>query len=272
MSTASPSTLPGSACTVPPILAVDHVQIGYMVDGRLYPAVGDVSFAIHAREKIVLLGPSGCGKSTLLKAIAGFIEPSGGTITMAGRTDLTPAPDRAVVFQEFDQLFPWRTVMGNVVYPLQVTGKSRDEAREIATRFVEMTGLADAADRFPHQLSGGMKQRVAIARALALNPVMLLMDEPFGSLDAQTRARLQQELNDIVARTQVTLLFVTHDIQEAVMLGDRVIVLGRPPSTVQDIVDVSAVTHPDHPSFADRAHRLRELLAGEEETADDHLN
>ena len=243
------------------LLAVDHVEIGYPVDGSYQIAVGDVSFDIHEGEKIMLLGPSGCGKSTLLKAIAGFLEPSKGSIQLEGRVTLEPGPDRAVVFQEFDQLFPWRNVLGNVAYPLRVTGKPKDEALAEAQRFVEMMGLTEAATRFPHQLSGGMKQRVAIARAFALHPVMLLMDEPFGSLDAQTRSRLQRELISIAARTDVTLLFVTHSIQEAILIGDRVVVLGHPPSEVQDIVDVSSVGDPDTEAFVQARKSLRTRLS-----------
>jgi NitT/TauT family transport system ATP-binding protein len=254
--------------TEAPLLAVDHVELGYPVDGELSIAVGDASFEIRSGEKMMLLGPSGCGKSTILKAIAGFIHPSRGTIAVAGRTQLEPGPDRAVVFQEFDQLFPWRTVLDNVAYPLRVTGTDKQKADQQATRFVEMMGLAHAIDRYPHQLSGGMKQRVAIARAFALDPLMLLMDEPFGALDAQTRSRLQKELNDIAARTSVTLLFVTHSIQEALVLGDRITVLSHPPSTVLEIVDVSEIDDPDTEEFIHVRRRLRELLADEGEDVD----
>lgn len=243
------------------LLAVEHVEIGYQVDGSYQVAVGDVSFDIHEGEKIMLLGPSGCGKSTLLKAIAGFLEPSKGSIQLEGRASLEPGPDRAVVFQEFDQLFPWRNVLGNVAYPLRVTGRPKDEALAEAQRFVEMMGLTDSATRFPHQLSGGMKQRVAIARAFALHPVMLLMDEPFGSLDAQTRSRLQRELISIAAKTDVTLLFVTHSIQEAILIGDRIVVLGQAPSEVLDIVDVSAVSDPDTDAFVEVRKSLRTRLS-----------
>ena len=251
-----------------PLLTVDRAAIGYTVDGAFNLAVGDVSFDVRPGEKIILLGPSGCGKSTLLKTIAGFIEPAAGQISVQGRADLNPGPDRAVVFQEFDQLFPWRTVLDNVAYPLRVNGRSREEADEMATRYVEMTGLTRAANRFPHQLSGGMKQRVAIARALALEPLMLLMDEPFGSLDAQTRSRLQRELNEIHARTQVTIVFVTHSIQEAMLLGHRIVVLGQPPSTVEEIVDVRGLDDPDTPEYIHVRRRLRELLAQEGEEVD----
>jgi NitT/TauT family transport system ATP-binding protein len=251
-----------------PLLTVDHVQLGYNVDGQINVAVDDASFEIFPGEKIMLLGPSGCGKSTLLKAIAGYIRPLQGRIAIADRESPEPAPDRAVVFQEFDQLFPWRTVLDNVAYPLRVTGRDKKEAAESAARYVEMMRLTPAADRYPHQLSGGMKQRVAIARALALEPLMLLMDEPFGALDAQTRSRLQGELNEIAERTNVTILFVTHSIHEALVLGHRVVVLGHPPSHVEDIVDVSSVGDPDGEESMAVRRRLRELLAEEGEDVD----
>lgn len=244
-----------------PLLTVDHARIGYPVDGTTFVAVADVTFEVSAGEKIILLGPSGCGKSTLLKAVAGFIEPSGGTIAVTGRDQLTPGPDRAVVFQEFDQLFPWRTVEDNLVYPLRVNGKSKPDAQRTAGEYLELMGLTPAAKRYPHQLSGGMKQRVAIARAMALDPLMLLMDEPFGALDAQTRARLQRELNDVAARTDVTILFVTHSISEAVYLGHRVVVLDKAPSTVLEIVDVAGLYDPAAPDFTAACAKLRGLLA-----------
>jgi NitT/TauT family transport system ATP-binding protein len=170
-----------------------------------------------------------------------------------------------VVFQEFDQLFPWRNVLENVAYPLRVNGWRRRDAAARARDYLELTGLSHAADRYPHELSGGMKQRVAIARALALEPVILLMDEPFGSLDAITRARLQRELNTILERTQTTLFFVTHSIDEALILGQRVVVLHGAPSTVREIVDVRGVGEPDSPAYADMRINLRQLLAIEEE-------
>ncbi|MFC3996637.1 ABC transporter ATP-binding protein [Nocardiopsis sediminis] len=250
-----------------PLLRLEGVAIGYRQPGGYVPAVEGAAFEVQRGETTMLLGPSGCGKSTLLKAVAGFLRPDAGRITFDGRTDLAPGPDRAVVFQELDQLFPWCTVLGNVAYALRATGTPRAEAHERAREHVELMGLGHALDRYPHQLSGGMKQRVAIARAFALSPLMLLMDEPFGSLDAQTRDRLQQELAERARRTDVTILFVTHSIDEAVLLGDRVVVLGGRPSHVRDIVGVAGVERPDSEEFIEARRRLRALLAsdGEEE-------
>jgi NitT/TauT family transport system ATP-binding protein len=247
------------------VLWVDRVRLGYWGSRGFHLAVEEASFDVAARERVVVIGQSGSGKSTLLKAVAGFVVPAGGAITVAGRTSLAPGPDRAVVFQEFDQLFPWRTVHDNVAYPLRVNGWRRKDAGARARDYVELTGLSHAADRYPHELSGGMKQRVAIARALALEPVILLMDEPFGSLDAITRARLQRELRGILERTSTTLFFVTHSIDEALILGERVIVLHGQPSTVREIVDVREVGEPDSPAYAEMRIHLRELLAIEEE-------
>lgn len=252
-----------------PLLRVEHARIGYRVDREVKVAVEDVSFDIHLGESVMLLGPSGCGKSTLLKAIAGYQPLVSGHIGVSGRTSLSPGPDRAMVFQEFDQLFPWRTVLDNVVFPLVVNGSSKERARQVAFEFLEMLGMQSAAEKFPHQLSGGMKQRVAIARAFALDPLMLLMDEPFGSLDAQTRARLQRELVELASRTGVTILFVTHSIHEAIVLGDQVVVLSAAPSTVRDVVDVSTLNRPDQANFASTSQLLRTLLAHDGQEADD---
>ncbi|WP_426244702.1 ABC transporter ATP-binding protein [Nocardioides sp. LHG3406-4] len=252
-----------------PLLTVEHAQIGYVVNGKAQVAVGDVSFEIFPGEKIMLLGPSGCGKSTLLKAVAGFIEPFAGDFRLATRETLVPGPDRAVVFQEFDQLFPWKTVRDNIVYPQRMIGRDKAEAGRRADEYLELMHLQPAADRFPHQLSGGMKQRVAIARALAMDPAILLMDEPFGALDAQTRSRLQLELNEVAARTGVTILFVTHSIQEAVYVGHRVVVLNNPPSTVVEVVDVSDLNDPSDPRFTEAMTHLRSLLSAGDETLND---
>jgi NitT/TauT family transport system ATP-binding protein len=244
------------------LLEVENVRLGYPVGDSFHVAVASASFEVEARRRVIVIGRSGCGKSTLLKAVAGFVSPVDGTIAVAGRTSLAPGPDRAFVFQEFDQLFPWRTVLDNVAYPLRVNGRSRRAAAAVAREFLELTGLTGAADRYPYQLSGGMKQRAAIARALALEPSVLLMDEPFGALDAITRQQLQAELNQIVARTHVALLFVTHSIEEALVLGDSVVVLAGAPSSVADIVTVGDTDDDE------TASRLRALLAADSEDAD----
>jgi NitT/TauT family transport system ATP-binding protein len=252
------------------LLQVEDVDLGYWTPDGFTPATRDVAFEVAPRERIIVIGPSGCGKSTLLKAIAGFLTPTRGSISVAGRRTLEPGPDRAVVFQEFDQLFPWRTVLDNVAYPLRINGRGRRDATATARRFLELTHLTHASERFPHQLSGGMKQRVAIARALALEPQILLMDEPFGSLDAITRARLQRELRGILDRTETTLLFVTHSIDEALVLGERVIVLGGgQPSTVIEVADVRGVGEPDSPAYAEMRIHLRGLLGVENEAEEE---
>lgn len=202
-------------------------------------AVSSVSFEIARSEKFVVIGPSGCGKTTLLKAIGGFMRPASGRITVDGKPIAEPGPDRMVVFQDFDQLFPWHTIRGNVAYALRVCKKMQgEEAQRRADAVLELVGVAHAADRYPHQLSGGMKQRAAIARAIALEPTLLLLDEPFGALDAITRTRMQRELLAIHARLGLSIVLITHSIEEAATIGDRVLVLTRGPGRVRQIVDV----------------------------------
>lgn len=256
-----------SADRAAPRLSVRNASLGYVVAGTYNQAVADVSFDVADGETIMLIGPSGCGKSTLLKSIAGFLDLTRGTISVAGRQTLSPGPDRAVVFQEFDQLFPWRTVLDNVAYPLRRNGRSKAEAERKARHYLDMMGLTRALDLHPHRLSGGMKQRVSIARAFALEPAMLLMDEPFGALDALTRSRLQRELVDIAKQTGVTILFVTHSIEEAIVLGDRVVVLSDPPSVVREVVPISRnAKHVGSDEYLEVRSRLGKLLhAGAEE-------
>lgn len=245
-------------------IQVREVELGYWKDGKYLCAVERASFDLEQGERLMLLGPSGCGKSTLLKCIAGFVPVSGGRVLVSGKDEIRPAPDRVVVFQEFDQLFPWRTVLSNVVYPLRKNGMAKEAAKEKAREYLCMMGLEGKFDKYPHELSGGMKQRVAIARAFALEPMILLMDEPFGSLDAQTRSRLQNELLLLSERTGVTTLFVTHSIQEALFLGTRVVVMGPGPSTVLEQIDATGVKDPDEPEFGRLSHRIRELLSAEQ--------
>ncbi|MFN2460359.1 MAG: ABC transporter ATP-binding protein [Candidatus Velthaea sp.] len=229
--------------------------------GGALVAVQAASFDVRRGEKFVIIGPSGCGKTTLLKAVAGFMRPAAGRISVDGRELQKPGPDRAVVFQDFDQLFPWRTVRDNVVYALRVAKKmEKGAARRRADEVLELVDIARAADRYPHQLSGGMKQRAAIARAVALEPTILLMDEPFGALDAITRNQLQIELNRIWQRTGVTIILVTHSIQEAIYLGHRVMVMSTFPARVREIVDTDGIDDPSDDRFAEMTGHLRSLL------------
>ncbi len=219
-------------------LEVRGVSVVFGTAGGEHTALSSVSFDLHEGEKLILLGPSGCGKSTLLKVIACFELPSAGTVRLDGQPVTRPGPDRVVIFQEFDQLFPWKTVRENVAYALRVTGRARGrEADERAVEFLRMVGLERFLGFYPHTLSGGMKQRVAIARSLALNPEVLLMDEPFGALDAQTRATLQGELHRLQAETRKALIFVTHSIEEAIVLGDRIVVMTPGPGRVKAVLD-----------------------------------
>ena len=217
-----------------PLLAFEDVTLEYASAGRVVRATHRVSLDVLAGERYVLLGPSGCGKSTLLKAAAGFIAPREGRVELDGAQVRGPGPDRIVVFQEFDQLPPWKTVLGNVMFPLQAARRlPRREAQERALQVIEQVGLKDFVHAHPHQLSGGMKQRVAIARALAMQPRVLLMDEPFAALDALTRRRMQEELLALWDSVRFTLLFVTHAIDEALLVGSRVGVLTPHPGRLR---------------------------------------
>lgn len=217
-----------------PLLELDQVSLEYATEQQLVRATHRVSLQVHEGERYVLLGPSGCGKSTLLKAAAGFHRPREGSIRLDGQSIEGPGPDRMVVFQEFDQLPPWKTVLANVMFPLLVTRRlPRAEALDRAHAVLAQVGLSDFAHSYPHQLSGGMKQRVAIARALAMQPRVLLMDEPFASLDALTRRRMQEELLALWDQVRFTLLFVTHSIEEALVVGSRIGVLTPRPGRLR---------------------------------------
>lgn len=227
------------AKAAPPLLEVDGATIQYETDAAVVVAVYRVSFAVEQGERLMVLGRSGCGKSTLLKAIGGYLQPFEGSIALNGVPVHAPGPDRMIVWQDTDQLLPWKTVRENVLYPMQLSGVPRNEARERADTFIRKVDLDRAADHYPHQLSGGMKMRVAVARGLAMKPAVLLMDEPFGALDALTRARMQDELLGLQEETGATLVFVTHDIAEAATLGTRVIVLSPHPGRVKANLDAS---------------------------------
>src|SRR5881392_1892977 len=204
--------------------------------GRAVLALDEVSLAIAPREFVALLGPSGCGKSTLLYLVGGFLPVEQGTIQVEGRPVDGPGPDRGIVFQHF-ALFPWKTVTQNVLYGLEKKGLPREERLRVAQEFIELVGLAGFEDSYPAQLSGGMKQRAAIARTLAIDPSILLMDEPFGALDAQTRSLMQAELLRIWQRSRKTVIFVTHDVQEAVFLAERIAVMSARPGHIKEIVE-----------------------------------
>ena len=234
-----------------------------------FTALEDITLDVRPGEFLALVGPSGCGKSTLLDLLGGLTAPTSGRILLDGRPIEGPARDRGIVFQQY-ALFPWRTAAENVEFGLDIAGLRARERRERALHYLELVGLSAFAGRYPHELSGGMKQRVAIARALALEPALLLMDEPFGSLDMLTRARLQQELNGIVERTDTTLLLVTHSMDEALTVGDRVVVLAGSPSHVVEIADVREVGPPDSPHYAEMRLHLRDLLGVRPDDEDDH--
>ncbi len=204
---------------------------------KRFVAVHDVTLDVKPGEFLVLVGPSGCGKSTLLDLLAGLALPTSGRVLIDGQPITGPARDRGVVFQQY-ALFPWLSALDNVAFGLEVAGVGKRARREKAAHYLALVGLTDFANRFPHELSGGMKQRVAIARSLAYEPQVLLMDEPFAALDAQTRETLQEELVEIWQRTGKTIVFITHGIDEAVVLGQRVAIMTTRPGRIKQIVDI----------------------------------
>jgi NitT/TauT family transport system ATP-binding protein len=220
-----------------PLVEVVGLSKVFARQDRRVVALEDLRLSVAAGEFLTIVGPSGCGKSTLLHILGGFIPPSQGTIRIAGRMVNGPGPDRGVMFQDL-ALFPWRTVLGNVTWGLEVQGRPKAERLAIAERYLDLVGLLAFKDAYPAELSGGMKQRVALARVLAFDPAVLLMDEPFGALDAQTRELMQEELQRIWLATGKTVLFVTHDVEEAVYLGDRVVVFSARPGRVKAEVSV----------------------------------
>ncbi|MBD8616782.1 ABC transporter ATP-binding protein [Pseudomonas putida] len=252
----------GQRATPETLLQVENVSLEYRTSERVVRATHQVSFEVDRADRFVLLGPSGCGKSTLLKAVAGFIKPSEGQIRLAGERIEEPGPDRIVVFQEFDQLPAWKTVIENVMFPLLASRTlKRAEANERARHYLEKVGLSAFADAYPHTLSGGMKARVAIARALAMQPKILLMDEPFAALDALTRRKMQEELLELWQEVRFTLLFVTHSIEEALVVGNRILLLSPHPGRVRAEInshqfDLGSLGGVDFQASAQRIHRL----------------
>ncbi len=219
-------------------IVIDRVSHVYRPPrGRPVTALENVSLGVRDREFVALLGPSGCGKSTLLYLVGGFLPVEHGAIEVDGKPVAGPGPDRGIVFQHF-ALFPWKTVLQNVLYGLEKQGIAREERLLRARRFIDLVGLTGFEDSYPSQLSGGMKQRAAIARTLAIDPQILLMDEPFGALDAQTRSLMQSEMLNIWQGSRKTVIFVTHDVHEAVFLAERIAVMSARPGHIKEIVEI----------------------------------
>ena len=230
---ALPSDGPAAA-----MIEIEHVsQVFQTSSGQDHLALSDISLTVEDGAFVSILGPSGCGKSTLLYIVGGFVQPTRGHAKMKGKTISGPGPDRGPVFQEF-ALFPWKTVLGNVMYGPRQQGVKYADAEAQSRALIEMVGLKGFENFYPKELSGGMKQRVALARTLAYHPEVLLMDEPFGALDAHTRTRLQNDLLNIWERDRKTVLFVTHSVEEAVFLSDRVVMMSRSPGRIKQIVDI----------------------------------
>jgi len=246
-------------------LIVDDIRKSYEGQGESTLALDGVSFTVRHNEFCALLGHSGCGKTTLLNLIAGFERPSAGRITLEGVPVGRPGRERAVVFQDY-ALFPWLTVAGNITFGLETQGGlSAAQRQRIAAEHIRLVGLEGFESRYPHQLSGGMRQRVAIARALATDPQLLLLDEPFAALDAQNRHQMQDELARIWSQETKTMVLVTHSIEEAIKLADRIIVLSRRPGRVKENieVDLPRPRREDDPAFVALRRHIRELLRDE---------
>ncbi|KVQ56472.1 ABC transporter ATP-binding protein [Burkholderia territorii] len=255
------------------ILDVRHVGKRFATPQGECVALDDISFRTHRREFVCVIGPSGCGKSTLIRILAGLDAQTSGEVLLDGKPVQGPGADRGMVFQGYT-LFPWLTVKKNVMFGPRMNGSSGSQAEREALQWLDLVGLTRFADVYPHQLSGGMKQRVAIARALANRPRILLMDEPFGALDAQTRARMQTHLLDIWRNIDVTILFITHDLDEAIFLADRILVLKANPGGVQELIEVPVPRPRDYsqvntPEFIATKARLEALIHPKEVAADD---
>lgn len=251
-----------------PLLAVRGVTLQYKTPSHLITATYRVSFDVCQGDRYILLGPSGCGKSTLQKAVGGYITPTEGEMRLKGRKITKPGPDRMMVFQEFDQLLPWKTVKQNVAFALQnAKGMSKREAEDKALHYVDKVGLSKFADSHPHMLSGGMKQRVAIARGMAMEPDILLMDEPFAALDALTRRKMQEELLKLWDETRFTVLFVTHSIAEAIKIGNRILLLSPHPGRVK--AELNSTTCPKEAAELER--HIHEMLFAHEPEEMDHV-
>ena len=249
------------------MLKVEHLGKTYGEGDQAVEAIGDLDFEVHEKEFVCIVGPSGCGKTTLLKCMSGLLEPTRGEVRLHDQPIDGPPERMALVFQEYSRsLFPWMTIRQNVAFPLRRKKLDRQEAARLVEEAVESVGLEGSIDRYPWELSGGMQQRVAIARALAYQPEILLMDEPFASVDAQTRADLEDLVLELRAKYGVTIVFVTHDIDESVYLSDRIVVLTPAPTRVQEVCEVDLPAPRDQvetkelPEFARlRAHVYRSI-------------
>ncbi len=257
----------------PPLIVAEAVTVGYELERerKLLTALTDINLTVHEGEFMVLVGPSGCGKTTFINAIAGLLTPWEGTITFDGAPIKGPGADRAMVFQDY-AVMPWRTVEHNVMLPFELRdlGVTKREAREIARDTIANVGLSGFENSFPHELSGGMRQRVGIARAMVTQPRVLLADEPFGALDAMTREVLQRQLEVLVRGAGQTVVFITHSIDEAIALGDRVAVVSSRPGTIREVIDIP-IPRPRladgeimrHPEYGDLRERLWNLVKHE---------
>ena len=219
------------------LMKIDHIRVVYRTDESETVAVDDFSLDVKKGELVSIVGPSGCGKTTILRSIAGLLQPTSGTITIGNKECTAPGSDRGMVFQDF-ALFPWRSVKKNVEFGMEIAGVPKEEREERALKYIKAVGLEKFADSRIHELSGGMKQRVGIARSLVMHPAVILMDEPFGALDAQTRNIMQEQLTNIIQHSERTIVFVTHSVDEALFLSDRVVILTKRPSTIFKVIDV----------------------------------
>jgi NitT/TauT family transport system ATP-binding protein len=250
----------------PTMMVIKDLHKHYVTNDAEILALSEIDLEIDKGEFITLLGPSGCGKSTLLKILAGLLPATEGEVAIDGERVTAPGPERAVVFQDY-ALFPWMTVESNVEFGLEARGVSADQRRQVSQSLLRVVGLGEFAKKYPHHLSGGMKQRVSIARALAVDPQILLMDEPFGALDAQTRSLLQEELLRIWRLYRKTVVFVTHSIEEAIFLSDRIVVMTARPGRIKTVIEVEEERPRDmtSPPIAEMQRRVRAIL-GEEIT------
>jgi NitT/TauT family transport system ATP-binding protein len=237
-----------------------HVTLRYVTDAREVLAVDDICFTVAESEFLCLLGPSGCGKTTIMNMIAGFLEPTNGEVLIGGERLNATSHDRGVVFQDFAQLFPWRTARRNVEFGLEMRSVPAAKRRQTALEFLRLVGLADFSEAYPHELSGGMQQRVAIARSIAYSPGVLLMDEPFAALDAMTREEMQRLVTEVWQETRKTVVYVTHNVAEAVYLGDRVVVLDAHPGRVKAEIALE-LPRPRDPLSAPFVDAQRRILA-----------